>query len=79
MAIDTSSVQTFTLEEHLNMVENAIANLMMGGQQYVINGRSFTRADLDKLRQWRAELKAEVEIEDTPAGGIAVARFNRHT
>lgn len=78
MPINTSNVQAFTLAEHLAMVENAIANLMMGGQSYTISGRVFLRADLDKLRAWRAELLGEVNdsANAETGGGIALARFN---
>lgn len=77
MTIDVNGIQTFTLAEMLTLVEHAIAQLMVGGQSYDINGRSFTRADLDKLRQWRLDLKAEIDSEDSTEGGIALARFNR--
>lgn len=77
MTIDVDSLQTFTLAQLLKLVEHNIAQLMVGGQAYAINGRSFTRSDLDKLRAWRRELQAEIDAQDSTEGGVALARFNR--
>lgn len=51
---------TLTKQEMLDNVETAINNLVSGAQSYTINGRTFQRADLDKLTKWRDQLKREI-------------------
>lgn len=77
MTIDVDSLQTFTLAEQLKLVNHAIAHIMAGGQSYTINGRAFNRAHLKELRDWRRELQAEIDAQDSTEGGIALVRFNR--
>jgi|AACY02.18.fsa_nt_gi hypothetical protein len=77
MTIDVDGLQTFTLAEQLKLVNHAIAHIMAGGQSYAINGRSYNRADLDKLRDWRRELQTEIDAANTSEGGVALVRFNR--
>ena len=75
MAIDTDSIQTFTDQQLLDMVRNAKANILLGGQSYTINGRTFTRANLAELNKIEKELRAM--IDDTAIGSVGLARFNR--
>ena len=76
MAIDTN-IQTFTNAELLKLVRLAIANVLVGGASYAINGRSFTRADLSELRKTEAELSdvVETELAGESGGGLALVRF----
>jgi hypothetical protein len=53
---------TLTKQEMLDNVETAINNLISGAQSYTINGRTFQRADLDKLIKWRDQLKREIAV-----------------
>lgn len=77
MAIDVDSIQDFTTAQLLKLVQYAIATLMTGGQSYTINGRQFTRADLDELRRMRTDLKAEVDAEEANEGSVALVRFHK--
>jgi hypothetical protein len=40
--------------------DDAIDNIMLGSQSYTIEGRSFTKADVDSLRRWRSEIISEI-------------------
>lgn len=76
--IDVSAVQTFTAAQLLTLCENAIAHLLAGGQSYSINGRSFMRADLDRLKQMRSDLAAEVaEAASTTGTMTALASLGK--
>lgn len=78
MTIDIDSLQTFTPAQLLALVDHAIATLLAGGQSYSINGRAYNRADLDKLRQMRTDLKREVEETASTTGTLtALATFGR--
>ncbi len=76
MAIDTN-IQTFTNAELLKLVRLAIANVLVGGQGYGLNGTTFTRADLSDLRKVEAELAdaVETEVAGEAGGGLALVRF----
>lgn len=49
--------------EMLDDVENAISNVLSGGQSYKIGSRTLTRADLNMLYKMRNDLKAEQNQE----------------
>ena len=53
----------FTPEEMLSQVNQAICNVMIGGQSYQIGSRKLTRADLSTLRAMKKELEAQVNAE----------------
>jgi hypothetical protein len=78
MTIDVSGIQTFTDAELLVMVRHAIATVTLN-QSYAINGRQYTRADLNDLRDAERDLKAR--IEETANGGrmTAYGSFNRQS
>ena len=60
------------LVAELAEVNKAITHILKGGQSYSIDSggssRSFTGADLDKLRSYRGELKREIKEIDGEAG-----------
>ena len=47
----------------LQQVNEAITNVLVGGQSYQIGSRKLTRADLSMLRTLKKELQAEVSAE----------------
>lgn len=47
----------------LNNVEEAIENILLGGQSYKIGSRTLTRADLNMLYKMRNDLRAEQNQE----------------
>lgn len=51
---------------------DAIEAVATGGQSYSINGRSFTRANLDELRDTLAEINAAIE-KLNGTSGVSVA------
>lgn len=52
-----------TAAEMLQQVNEAITNVLVGGQSYQIGSRKLTRADLSMLRTLKKELQAEVSAE----------------
>jgi len=52
-----------TASEMLGQVNQAIMNIMVGGQSYQIGSRKLTRADLSTLRDMKKELEAQVNAE----------------
>lgn len=52
-----------TAAEILQQVNEAITNVLVGGQSYQIGSRKLTRADLSMLRTLKKELQAEVSAE----------------
>lgn len=48
-----------TPAEMLREVNNAIFNIMVGGQAYTIGSRSLTRANLSELKKLKSQLEAE--------------------
>lgn len=49
-----------TAEQRLIEVNNAISNILVGGQSYKIGSRSLTRADLDTLLAMQKDLQAQL-------------------
>ena len=58
-------------------VNEAITNVLKGGQSYKIASRSLTRADLKELRQMRTDLAAEDVANNSIFGRTFVAGFDR--
>lgn len=56
-------VEGITAAEMLQQVNEAITNVLVGGQSYQIGSRKLTRADLSMLRTLKKELQAEVSAE----------------
>ena len=52
-----------TAAEMLQQVNEAITNVLVGGQSYQIGSRKLTRADLSMLRTLKKELQAEESAE----------------
>lgn len=81
MSIITESVKnTFiTPAEELVIVNEAIENVLVGGQSYKIGSRSLTRADLGLLYKRQRELQAELSGDATSPlfGDTVVAIFDR--
>jgi len=75
----TESVRFATPIEELNVINEAIYAILMGGQAYRIGSRSLTRADLKLLYARKRELEAIIaEDPDSPLfGDTVVAIFDR--
>ncbi len=52
-------------EEMLGQVNQAISNILNGGQSYAIGKRSLTRADLSKLCEMQEKLQAQALTEES--------------
>lgn len=66
--------------EQLQQVNNAIASIEIGGQEYQIGSRRLKRADLSLLYQRQKELQGQLEAEKSDGFGLAntsVAIFDR--
>ncbi len=66
--------------EQLQQVNNAIAAIEIGGQEYQIGSRRLKRADLSLLYQRQKELQGQLEAEKSDGFGLAntsVAVFDR--
>jgi len=63
----------------LQAVNQAIYQVLLGGQIVKLGSRTVTRADLTALRQLKAELEAQVAQEGTPGflDNTFVAVFDR--
>ena len=55
--------RAMTAQEQLDQVNEAITAVLAGGQNYKIGSRSLTRADLGKLWDMQAALKAQVAAD----------------
>jgi hypothetical protein len=73
MAIDTN-VQTFTDTELLALTRKAIADILVAGQAYGVNGRNLTRADLPTLMDTQRVLESRISAA-SGTGGFALASF----
>ena len=58
-------------EEQLAVVNNAIYNILVGGQSYKIGSRQLTRADLSRLQDMQSKLQAQVASQDNNTGLFA--------
>ncbi|MCM1122542.1 MAG: peptidylprolyl isomerase [Eubacterium sp.] len=58
-------VKEGTVEERLLEVNNAISNVLIGGQAYRLGTHSLTRADLNTLLDMQRDLQAQVANQDT--------------
>ncbi|MFA5321996.1 MAG: hypothetical protein WC373_04925 [Smithella sp.] len=70
-----------TLAEQLEAVDTAIYNLMNGGAvaSYSISAggssRNISRMNLTELKNWRAQIKAEISCSSTNGGSVNLATF----
>ncbi len=56
--------EDMTTEQRLIEVNNAISNILVGGQSYRIGTRNLTRADLTTLLDMQRDLKAQIANRD---------------
>lgn len=82
MAMTPSEIDAlpdYTAAQLLKVLERNIVEVHTGGQSYGINGRQYTRADLESLYAQRDKLRAEVAEEDagTQGGGNVLVRFGQ--
>ena len=54
-----------TTQEKLVEVNNAISNILVGGQSYKIGSRSLTRADLSTLLNMQRDLQAQLANQES--------------
>lgn len=54
-----------TVQERLIEVNNAISNVLVGGQEYKIGSRSLTRADLNILLDMQRDLQAQLTNQES--------------
>lgn len=69
-----------SISEQLQQVNDAIAAIEIGGQEYQIGSRRLKRADLSLLYRRQKELQGELEVEKSDGIGLAntsVALFDR--
>ena len=67
-ALEIKDLQSFA-EKTLVLVEEALTKLADKGLSSAsINGQSYTRQDIDKLRNWRSSLRSEIEAEKLADG-----------
>lgn len=77
----TTESTPLTTKDMLNEVEKAINAVLIGGQSYKIGSRSFTRANLTELKNWRTQLKSELASDEDNTGnglfgfGVGVGVF----
>jgi hypothetical protein len=82
MPIDTTDIQDFTYANMLAAAKQAVMHLMIGGQNYTINGRVYTKADLGKLQDFIDWCEGKIEEEDVAedgGGGEAIVVFGERT
>lgn len=69
MAFDVENpIGSGTDAELLVLVRAAIVSVTMHGQEYVIRGRTFRRADLAELRALEASLQSRVSASSASSG-----------
>ncbi|HJF32811.1 MAG TPA: peptidylprolyl isomerase [Sporosarcina psychrophila] len=69
-----------TIQEQLQQVNDAIAAIEIGGQEYQIGSRRLKRADLSLLYNRQKDLQAQVEYENAQSNTFAntyVSVFDR--
>lgn len=73
----TIPTQAFTTADLLALTEYRIGAILAGAQAYGANGRQLTHADLDKLRDFRDKLRADLAAETASAdgGGNVLVQF----
>lgn len=77
MAITTTQLDNlpdYTDSQMVRVCKKAIVDVLGGGQNYSINGRTLTRADLDKIKGMLTFFENRVESAST-GENIALAEF----
>lgn len=54
--------------EMLSEINQAIVNILVGGQSYMIGSRKLTRADLSQLYKMRQDLEAQAAADENQSG-----------
>lgn len=75
MAISTSTIDglpDYTDAQMVRLVKHAISQVLGGAQSYSINGRSYTGADLDKLKKMLTFYEDRVEAAGNANGSNIV-------
>ena len=54
-----------TVQKKLVEVNNAISNILVGGQEYRIGSRSLTRADLNTLLDMQRDLQSQLANQES--------------
>lgn len=57
-------MEDMTVEQKLVEVNQAISNILVGGQSYKIGTRSLTRADLNTLLAMQRDLQAQLSNQN---------------
>ena len=61
---EIAALTDYTAAETLKLVKYAIVQLLAGAQEYSVAGKTWKRADLDKLRKFQKELENEAAMGD---------------
>lgn len=78
MAISTSTIDglpDYTDAQMVRLIKYAITQVLGGAQSYSINGRSYTSADLDKLKMMLTFYEDRIEADGNNGENIALAEF----
>ena len=78
MAISTSTIDSlpdYTDAQMLKLVKHAISQILGGAQSYSVNGRTYTGADLDKLKAMLTFYEDRVEASGNNGENIALVEF----
>lgn len=73
-----TALKAYSISEQFTLVNQAINDILIGGQSYRIGSRQLNRANLTELKNLRSELYAELENEDAEGliAGVGVAVFD---
>jgi hypothetical protein len=75
-----NTMASVTDQQILDALRTAYFNLAVSGaQSYTINGRTFNRVDIDKLKQQISEWEARIDAAGQPGigGGTLLTRFGQ--
>ncbi|MEM9111324.1 MAG: hypothetical protein AAGC72_15020 [Planctomycetota bacterium] len=78
MAISTTTIDNlpdYTDAQMVKLCKYAISQILGGAQSYSINGRTFTGADLDKLRAMLSFYEDRFESDTNGGENIALVEF----
>lgn len=71
MAITTTQIESlpaYTAGHLFAALNYAIIQIATSGQSYSLNGKTFTRANLDSLKRIRDDIKSEVDAAASTSG-----------
>lgn len=64
--MDELEIKPKTPQERLNLINQAIEEVLIAGQSYKLGSRQLTRADLKQLRALKQDLANEVAESQSP-------------